>query len=158
MCSTRNRVFLESRSRLAARAISRNLVHSLKAKSVHIQIILCIRTQKGTRLWDRKITEIRGGPKRGGNLARNSSGRRAGDRGSRRWSSCHSPSRASRQNNNLVLFLRRRARQAAFKRHIRVGIKVNVMLLPGSNKKKKHIRHDYTCKTNGRCHFKTYNT
>ena len=63
-----------------ARAISRNLVHSLKAKSVHIQIILCIRTQKGTRLWDRKITEIRGGPKRGGNLARNSSGRRAGDR------------------------------------------------------------------------------
>ena len=34
VCSTRNRVFLASRSRLAARAISRNPVHSLKAKSV----------------------------------------------------------------------------------------------------------------------------
>ena len=94
----------------------------------------------------------RGPMREGGNLARNLSGRRA------RAASVVIPPPAisrRRQNNNLVLFLRRRARQAAFKRHIRVGIKVNVMLLPGSNKKKKHIRHDYTCKTNGRCHFKT---
>ena len=34
VCSTRNRVFLASRSRLAARAISRNPVHTLKAKHV----------------------------------------------------------------------------------------------------------------------------
>ena len=34
VCSTRNRIFLASQSRLAACAISRNLVHSLKSKSV----------------------------------------------------------------------------------------------------------------------------
>ena len=51
VCSTRNRVFLASRSRLAARAISLNPVHTLKAKYVLLLLLLLLaeRREKGSQ-------------------------------------------------------------------------------------------------------------